>query len=260
MATHSKQKLKHLLEIHKPDTILLAQYLSAQGISHDLQQYYIRSGWLTRTGNGAFKRPGDVLDWQGVLYSLQAQIDFPVHVGALSALAMQGYSHYVRQEEAPITLFSDRKRRLPMWVLEQPCCRVLSFHCTAFMKNDDTGLVRIPFKSYELTISNPERAILEALYLTPVRTDFSEVFQVMESLTTLRPAILQSLIAACGSIRVKRLFLLMATKANHGWIRHLDKRKIDLGSGPRMFSNGVYMPEFKISVPKELVSLWGQTE
>jgi hypothetical protein len=64
MATYNEAKLKNLLAAHVPGTILVAPWLEQQGISHDLQKYYRRSGWLETAGTGAFKRPGEQVTWQ----------------------------------------------------------------------------------------------------------------------------------------------------------------------------------------------------
>ena len=93
MATYNEAKLKNLLAAHVPGTILVAPWLEQQGISHDLQKYYRRSGWLETAGTGAFKRPGEQVTWQGGLYALQMENHLPVQAGALTALALEGYSH-----------------------------------------------------------------------------------------------------------------------------------------------------------------------
>jgi hypothetical protein len=67
---------------------------------------------------------------------------------------------------------------------------------------------------------------------------------------------LQKLLMACNSIRVKRLFLFMASKTGHAWSRHLDVNSLDLGIGKRsLVKSGVYMPDYYITVPKELANL-----
>jgi hypothetical protein len=78
-----------------------------------------------------------------------------------------------------------------------------------------------------LSISSPERAILECLYLAPEKMDLVECYQVMEGLTTLRPALLQQLLEQCHSIKVKRLFLYMAKKAGHDWFKRLNTEKLE---------------------------------
>ncbi|WP_405035608.1 type IV toxin-antitoxin system AbiEi family antitoxin domain-containing protein [Pseudidiomarina sp. CB1] len=53
--------------------------------------------------------------------------------------------------------------------------------------------------------------------------------------------------------KVKRLFLYLAEKANHDWVQYLDLSSVNLGSGKRaIVANGVYIPKYQITVPKEL--------
>lgn len=87
-------------------------------------------------------------------------------------------------------------------------------------------------------ISEPERAILEAIYLTPNKTTLRNVYQILELMTTLRPQLLQQLLENCSSIKVKRLFLYMAEKTGHEWFNYLNLSKINLGSGKRVITKG----------------------
>ena len=105
----------------------------------------------------------------------------------------------------------------------------------------------------KIQVSSPERAILECLYLTPDRFDIVECYQILEGLVNLRPKILQELLENCNSIKVKRLFIFMAAKANHQWLDFVDQSGIELGNGDRVIvKGGVYISQYKISVPKEL--------
>ena len=77
----------------------------------------------------------------------------------------------------------------------------------------------------------------------------------MEGLNNLRPNQVQKLLEDCSSIKVKRLFLYLAEKANHNWVKHLNTERIDLGSGKRsIVKNGVYDSKYKITVPVELAN------
>ena len=78
----------------------------------------------------------------------------------------------------------------------------------------------------------------------------------MEGLNNLRPASVQKLLEACKSIKVKRLFLYMADKANHDWVRYLNLDNVDLGSGKRsIVADGIYVAKYQITVPKALESM-----
>jgi hypothetical protein len=96
-----------------------------------------------------------------------------------------------------------------------------------------TELVPFEEMNFSILISGPERALLECLHLAPHKLDLIECYQIMEGLSNLRPKLVQQLLAKCTSIKIKRLFLFMATKAQHQWLNFVDQKKIDLGRGDR---------------------------
>ncbi|HOD98048.1 MAG TPA: type IV toxin-antitoxin system AbiEi family antitoxin domain-containing protein, partial [Syntrophales bacterium] len=73
---------------------------------------------------------------------------------------------------------------------------------------------------------------------------------IMENLVALRTDVVQRLLAACRSIKVKRLFLYMAEKKEHTWLLKLDLSKVDLGKGKRMIvPHGRFDAKYQITVP-----------
>jgi hypothetical protein len=243
-----------LLSNHVPGTVLLASWLKKNGISHDLQQYYVKSGWLESYGFGAFKRPNENVQWTGALNSLQRQTELPVHAGGLTSISLQGLSHYIRMEKEPIYLFSPQYVKLPGWFLNQEWSKMIVHVKTKFL-DANAALFEDSQDGLKLKISSPERAILECLYLTPDRFDLVECYQILEGLANLRPKILQELLENCNSIKVKRLFLFMASKAKHQWLEFIDQSRIELGTGDRVIAKGgAYISKYKISIPKELYS------
>jgi hypothetical protein len=75
----------------------------------------------------------------------------------------------------------------------------------------------------------------------------------MEQLTTLRSDVVQELLENTGNLKIKRLFLYMAQKASHEWFDRIDRGEINLGTGKqKLTDNGVYLSEYKITIPKEL--------
>ncbi|MEZ5691661.1 MAG: type IV toxin-antitoxin system AbiEi family antitoxin [Rickettsiales bacterium] len=254
MATEKEQKIKKLLALHRQGTVSLAAWLVASGISTDLQAYYRKSGWLQSIGRGAFIRPNDTVNWQGGLYALQSQSHLPVHVGALTALSMKGMAHYVRVGGEPVFLFSSPNTTLPTWFRNYDWGVRLHHISTSILPNE-VGIMEHEEKTFTIRIASPERAIMECLHLAPDKLDLVECYQVIEGLTTLRPKLLQSLLEQCNSIKVKRVFLYMAKKAGHDWYKRLDSNKLDLGTGSRTITKGVYDAEFAITVPEELHKL-----
>jgi hypothetical protein len=76
---------------------------------------------------------------------------------------------------------------------------------------------------------------------------------LMEGLPNLSPRRLHQLLAACRSVKVKRLFLWFAARHNHAWLKSLDREGIDLGSGKRMIVRGGKLDtRYNITVPETL--------
>jgi hypothetical protein len=128
----------------------------------------------------------------------------------------------------------------------------VNYKATNFLPAD-LGLVEVSHKNFNVKVSSPARAVMECLYLAPRSQSLQETFELMEGLNNMRPALTQQLLETCRSVKVKRLFLFMADKAGHDWLSYLNLEKIDLGSGKRsIVKDGVYVPRYQITIPKEL--------
>jgi hypothetical protein len=117
------------------------------------------------------------------------------------------------------------------------------------------GLVQQPWGQWEwpLTLSAPERAILELLDEVPQKETFHQADMLMEGLRTLSPKRLQKLLVECRSVKVKRLFLWFAERHNHAWLKQINREGIDLGTGKRMLQRGGKLdPKYAITVPENL--------
>ncbi len=245
--------LTKLLDTHRPGTVLLAPWLERLGISRDLQKRYRRSGWLESIGTGAFKRPAEEVTWQGALHALQAQAHLAFHVGGMTALTLQGYAHYARLGSAPVYLFSPPKILLPAWFQKHDWGMPVR-HVRTSILPDVLGLTDFDAGNFSIRISSPERAMLELLHLAPGEADLVECFHVMEGLTTLRPKLVQQLLDACTSVKVKRLLLYMADKTGHAWLSRVDVGSVDLGTGHRrIVDGGIYDAKYQLTLPRELV-------
>jgi hypothetical protein len=97
---------------------------------------------------------------------------------------------------------------------------------------------------------------MECLYLAPQKMDIVECYHIFEGLVNLKPKLLTELLSHCNSVKVKRLFLYMAEKANHQWFQYLKPDQFSIGTGNRMLTEkGVHIAKYLISVPKELAEL-----
>lgn len=255
MATNNEKKLTKLINNYTPGTVYLASGLKELGISHDLQKHYCKSGWLKPVGRGAFKRPHDNINWQGALYSLQIQSNIPVHCGGLTALSLQGFSHFVRQENEVVYLFSLPKLSLPRWFCNYNWPNKIDHIKTSFLPND-LGITDFDIGNFKIKISTPERAFFECIYLTPDKIDLVECYQIAEGLVNLRPGLLQDLLTNCNSVKVKRLFLYISEKLDHQWYDFLELSQVNLGKGHRLIvPKGKYIARYNITIPQELAKL-----
>lgn len=248
-----KSKLNKLLQNVPPGTVLLSSWMVKNGYSRELQHRYLKSGWLESIGAGAMKRSGDSIDLFGAMHSLQVQAKKKLHIGGRSALALQGLSHYLEISQKETIIFGPNGSFFPNWMKQYQWETSPVLIKTDFLPSD-SGLVEYPVKTFSLKISSPVRAILECLHLCPGRFDLYEAWQIMEALTSLRPLNVQQLLESSNSVKVNRLFLFLAEKANHPWLKHLHREKIKLGSGSRsIYPGGVFIPAYKITVPQNLI-------
>lgn len=253
MSIARSEKLKSMLDDWLPQTVVTSARLNALGILPQHAQKYQASGWIESVSAGTFKRKHDQLVWEGALYSLQEQLGLQVHVGAMTALAAAGAAHYLRLGRETVFLFSMPNVTLPSWFKRYQWGADISHTQTKLLPRE-LGLAEQNHAGFRVMGSSPERAILECLHLAPAKLDLVETYQVVEGLQTLRPKLMQALLEACKSIKVKRLFLFMADKASLPVMNHLDLSRIDLGSGNRaVVANGHYDAKYRLVLPKELV-------
>lgn len=231
--------------------MLLTSWLEKSGFSRSEISDYVESGWLRRISTGVYQFTGDTPSLYGILASYQKQAELEYHIGAASALELKGFSHYISLGKPTAIVFSPLRPPLPKWLngakLDMNLVKVSSKVLVA------AGIEQMDYQGQTLTLSSPERAIMECLQLSPAYYNLMDVYYLMEMLTSLRASIVQQLLEECTSVKVKRLFLYMAEKARHRWFAKLDLTRISLGSGTRSFiKGGVKIPEFNIVIPKEL--------
>ena len=122
-------------------------------------------------------------------------------------------------------------------------------------KLDEMGLREVPWGAWDwnLVHSTEERAILEVLQDVPSRESVYEADALMQGLVNLRPQRLMGLLKACSSVKVKRLFLVLAERHAHAWFSHLEPDKLDLGSGKRMLVRGGKLhSKYLLTLPADL--------
>jgi hypothetical protein len=248
--SHRRSRVNQRLLTVPPGAVLTSAWLSENGISNKLADYYVRSGWLHRVGDGAFTVQSETPNWHGAVFGLQ-QGGRTVHPGGRTALELTGHAHFIPMgDRYPIYLFSLPTERLPVWITKLSWSERVRHHRTSFLPAD-LGLQVFNDNAVAIRISTPERAIFELLeYRTLDDSSYEHANLLFESLRTLRPKLVQSLLEACTSIRVKRLFLHLAEKHDHAWFKQLVLAKVSLGSGKRMlFAGGRFDSKYLITVP-----------
>ncbi len=256
MSSGNTTKINRLLRDWPLGTVGLSSWILERGVSSQLLNRYKQNNWLESIGTGAVIRSGDQVNYQGGLYALQTQANSSVHVGGRTALSLVGRGHYLDLgTSGRVVLFGGSSERLPPWFRKRDWGVKIDYFSTSFLP-PDVGLVELSLPNFSIKISSAARAMLECLYLAPKHQELFECYELMESLNNLRPNVVQELLEACSSIKVKRLFLYFAELARHPWIGLLDLSRVDLGSGKRsLVKHGVYIDKYKITVPEELTKI-----
>ena len=254
MSLEREQKINSLLKSKPSGIVYLTSWLTQNGFSNQLLDKYKKSNWLASIGTGAMIRSGDNVGYEGAIYALQEQAGLFIHPAGKTALSLLGKEHYLELSPKKETVFGGKDEKLPTWCINHDWDIKLDYYSSSFLPAD-IGLVEIELKTFSIKVSSAARALLECLFLAPKNQELVECYQLMEGLNNLRPNLVQNLLENCTSIKVKRLFLYLAEKANHSWVKHLNLEKIDFGSGKRsIVKNGVYNSKYKITLPAALAN------
>ena len=252
MTTQKKSKINQILTEWPPHGGMVTQkWLTQKGVSRFLAREYVKGGWLKSAGGGAFYKIEGKVDplWPSGLYTLQQQLELPIHAGGETALMWHGYGHTAQMNSISVYLFGPQGVRPPTWFLKFGWANKLQYQTTDFLPyKKEFGFTEDEMAG--ITLSTPERAMFETLLLMPRHTTFEGAFHLMEGLSTLRPALVSTLLKACQSVKVKRCFLYMAEQANHSWFKELNLSKVNLGKGKRVVvRGGTFDPKYQITVP-----------
>ena len=293
MASQRGSKLNQIQQLVPEGLVVDAAWLDRHGFTHPLRQKYVAHGWLVSLARGVYQRPAarlgtqdaaDVLDWERVLLSLQTLLDVGVSVGGRTALEVHGLAHYLPASNIrEVHLYT--REALPGWLAKIPVnARFVVHNPDRLLASPGRGLdsvmrtvvtgsgeqdlappsdvtqedsdttLRWGHWRWPLTLSTPERAVLELLDELPRRESFDQVDALFSGLGVVLPRRMQRLLEACRSIKVKRLFLFFADRHNHAWSKQLDRTRIDLGRGKRLLAVGGKLdPKYQITVPESLL-------
>lgn len=276
MTKDSASKLNRL-QVELPEGFLAdAAWLEARGYSSSLRNHYVKAGWLDQPARRVYRRSRGPLTWQQVVVSLQVLLDHPLTVGGRSALEAQGYAHYLATTVREVHLYGPTKP--PSWLNDLSLDVTFHWHNSLRLFPDEPVPERVIDHSlsadretmppalpggfmlqgsgqvsWPIRYASKERAVLELLDELPDRESFHQVDALIEGLTDLSPRRLQTVLEACGNVKVKRLFLFFADRHRHAWRSHLDTTRIDLGTGKRALVPGGKLDQtYQITVPEDL--------
>jgi hypothetical protein len=275
MVEQRTQRLNKL-ESELPEGLVVdAAWLTKHGVPSNLRVYYLNTGWLEQPAGRVFRRPRGSLSWQQVVISLQTLLlRNPLMVGGRTALELQGFAHYLSHTETEVHLYGPKPP--PTWLAKLPLkVRFVYHNNKKLFRNEPVTLGTTSLNwdvaknqtsdnnpsftvqpwgqwDWPLTLSTPERAILELLDELPDRESFHQVDMLFEGLTNLRPQRMQKLLVDCKNVKVKRLFFFFADRHKHAWLKRLDKSAVDLGMGNRMLVKaGKLDRTYHITVPED---------
>lgn len=278
MNEHKQGKLNLLQDLLEEGLLAPTWWLEEEGYARSQLVGYVENGWLVSPVRGVYRRPGPPLKWQHVVASLQLLAGSYLHVGGRTALVQRGLGHYVRMS-GPETIFLYGPDVLPAWVnklglQERFAARndamfgrlrarrnesgeLVDFYGEALQSKQlaDLGLQEMIWGAWDwrLLYSTDERAMFEVLQDVPAKESVYEADVLMQGLVNLRPARVMSLLLACESVKVKRLFLALAERHQHQWLAHLDLSRVDLGKGKRMLvPGGKLHPKYLFTLPADL--------
>ncbi len=259
-------RLKPLLDTVPPGFLVDTPWLRARNIDPKSIHDYVARGWLERVVRGVYRRPvpetargGNGESWAILLLSLQRLMNYGVHLGGESALELAGHVHYLRLGGTRrVQVYGD----VPSWLKRLPMPTEVVVRRRALFGEDPMGIdesksgvgAAADVWRWPILASSPERAILEALDELPRHASFDNLDKVFEGLVSLRPKQLTALLGACRSVKVRRLFFVLADRHRHAWREYIDTSAIDFGSGPRaLVEGGRFHPVYHISVPETLM-------
>ena len=264
-------RLKPFLDSAPPGALVEAAWLKARKIDRKSIHNYVQRGWLEPLTRGVYRRPvhrnmakAPHKEWRIQLLSIQHLLGYDVHLGGVSALNQHGHVHYLRTSTGEKLFVYGAA---PKWLGRLPSDFVFETRSRKLFEDPRLGVENADDKdtindsaqdapeTWRLKLSTAERAILEALDELPNEESFHNLDMIFEGMVNLRPKLLNKCLKNCRSIKVKRLFFVFAEKHGHAWLKHIDKEKVELGSGPRaLVKGGKYHPDYHISVPKEFAT------
>jgi hypothetical protein len=259
---HSETKLNSLDRDLPEGLVVDAAWLSQRGFSTSLRSQYVAAGRLEQPARRVYRRPRGTISWQQVVLSLQMMLGYPLMVGGRTALELHGYAHYLSNDVREVHLYGPKPP--PTWLPTLPLKERFVYHSDRRLFGEDATPSKADTPAsaafatqkwgmwdWAMSLSDPARAMLELLDELPTHESFEQADKFMQGLTNLSPRRVQSLLAECHNVKVKRLFFFFADRHSHAWLKHLDRNAITMGAGKRMLvKGGKFDSRYQITVPE----------
>lgn len=259
-----KQSLKALLPY---GLLATKKWLAEQGLSAHAIDNAVKTEILLLLATGVYSQYSRSISWEGVVASMQrmekaeSQNVPPVVVGGISALSLSGLSQYLSLGSKPhIHLYAAGK--LPTWLARLSLPVEFEGHSTSKLWPESLLQDRAFIKEHEwkaelppVYFSCPEKAMLELLMDLPDVVTFEHANELMQGLVNLSPRKLDTLLKACKSVKVKRLFFWLAKRQAYPWFSKLNVEDYCLGSGKRVVAKGGKLDtNYLITVPSHMAT------
>lgn len=230
--------------------------LKKAGLSQAAINYYQKSGWLESIGEGAYTKAGDTPTIEGAVWALQNDLQLNVHVGSVSAFYYLGKFYHAPLGEQVIYLFGEQKK-LPKWFVSYDFKTKIYYSSTKFFSGiTETDIKYYDAGNFKIKISGEVRAMIE--FLSSIGTkdafDLDHAKNLMSFIRTARPVVVNELLSKCKSVKIKRLFLVLAEQNEHSWVNKIEYDNIYLGKGARnLTKKGKLHKKYKITLPSTLL-------
>lgn len=248
-------RINEIVSAWPKDSIITTSAIRRSGISNQLINRYVKSGWIERIGKGAYKFHGAEPDILSAVNALQEQSLKNVRIGGISAFNMQAHLYDAEKRDyEPLYIFGEGRERMPEWFIRYKWKESFIYNSTGFL---DIGinyfLNEIEHKGMIVKISSPELALFEMIMLINSEQSFYEVYEATERMKQVSSDKIQKLLESCGSVKVNRLVLFMLEENQKKCFKELGLSNVILGSGKRsIVKGGIYNSKYKITVPSEL--------
>lgn len=239
-----------------PGSLVLQQWLLANGISYSLAHKYLHSGWLKKFSTGVYYRPDTLSEqkpsWAHAVDALHRQAGVALRLAGLSSLAEQGLAHYVSMDTSTSWLGVESQKALPKWFRGFPDHNWVYCHTGKLNLVADKDLSYVNVNNLSLPASSPELAAYEVVDAIGKKISFEHAAELFQGLVNLSPRKVQDLLSRSRAVRTNRLFLFLSHYSSHAWANHLDESQIAFGAGKRqVIANGHYDSRYQITVPKQ---------